>query len=129
MMTREEAIYILRNTAWLAPSLEPVDEAIDMAIEALKKTDSSLSKWIPIKWHYITDEEREREGYPKDWVYHLDCEMPEDEQEILVTTKHGYVEKDVCYLDDGFSLDSGWDWVDDIVAWMPLPEPYREEKQ
>lgn len=34
-MTREEAIYLLKNTAWLAPSLEPVDEAIDMAIEAL----------------------------------------------------------------------------------------------
>lgn len=35
-MTREEAIYLLRNTAWLAPSLEPVDEAINMAIEALQ---------------------------------------------------------------------------------------------
>lgn len=116
-MTREEAM--------LAPSLEPVDEAIEMAVEALKKTDSSLSKWIPIKWHYITDEERKENGYPKDWVYYLDCEMPEDEQEILVTTNHGRVEKDVCYIDDGFSLDSGWDWVDDIVAWMPLPEPWK----
>lgn len=124
-MTREEAIYILRNTAWLAPSLEPVDEAIEMATEALKKTDSSLSKWIPIKWHYITDEECKENGYPKDWVYLLDCEMPDDEQEILVTTNHGRVEKDVCYIDDGFSLDSGWDWCDDIVAWMPLPEPYK----
>ena len=35
-MTREEAIYILLNTAWLAPSLVPVDEAIDMAIKALQ---------------------------------------------------------------------------------------------
>lgn len=35
-MTREEAIYLLKNTAWLAPSLEPVDEAIDMAIKALE---------------------------------------------------------------------------------------------
>lgn len=35
-MTREDAIYLLRNTAWLAPSLEPVDEAIDMAINALE---------------------------------------------------------------------------------------------
>lgn len=82
--------------------------------------------WIPIKWHYITDEEREESGYPKDWVYYIDCEMPENGQEIIVTTKHGYVEKDVCYLDDGYSLDSGWDWIDDIVAWMPVPEKYRE---
>lgn len=83
--------------------------------------------WIPIKWHYITDEEREESGYPKDWVYYLDCEMPEDGQEIIVTTKHGYVEKDVCYLDDGYSLDSGWDWIEDIVAWMEMPPVYHED--
>lgn len=39
-MTREEAIYLLRNTAFLAPSLEPIDEAIDMACEALKIADA-----------------------------------------------------------------------------------------
>lgn len=38
-MTNEEAIYLLRNTAWLAPSLEPIDEAIEMACEALRKTE------------------------------------------------------------------------------------------
>ena len=85
-----------------------------------------LSQWIPIKWHYITNEEREREGYPKDWVIHIDCEMPCDEQEILVQTKEGYIRWDLCYEDGEFSLDSGWDWVEDIVAWMPLPEPYKE---
>lgn len=84
-------------------------------------------KWIPIKWHEITEEEREREGYPKDWVVHIDCDMPCDEQEILVQTKKGYIGWDVCYEDGEFSLDSGWDWIEDIVAWMPLPEPYRED--
>lgn len=38
-MTTKEAIYLLRNTAWLAPSLEPIDEAIDMACEALDKVE------------------------------------------------------------------------------------------
>ena len=38
-MTNEEAIYLLRNTAWIAPSLEPIDEAIEMACEALRKTE------------------------------------------------------------------------------------------
>ena len=36
-MTKEEAIYLLRNTAWLASSLEPVEEAVDMATEALQE--------------------------------------------------------------------------------------------
>ena len=41
MMTNEEAIYLLRNTGWLAPSLEPIDEAIEMACEALRKTEQT----------------------------------------------------------------------------------------
>ena len=44
-MTREEAIYLLKNTAWLAPSLVPVDEAIDMAIEALEN-ERPKGYWI-----------------------------------------------------------------------------------
>lgn len=43
-MTNEEAIYHLRNTGWLAPSLEPIDEAIEMACEALRKTEPTISK-------------------------------------------------------------------------------------
>ena len=34
-MTKEEAIEILNNTSFFAPSMERVDEAIDMAISAL----------------------------------------------------------------------------------------------
>ena len=98
-------------------------------------------EWIPVKWHTITDEERQREEYPEDWVDYLDCPMPNNGQEILVTVRWengDYVEKDVCYMDDGYYLDSGHDtddgyyldsghdWVEDIVAWMPLPEPYKK---
>ena len=98
-------------------------EAQDI-IEALPSAEA-VHGWIPIKWHEITEEERERKGYPKDWVVYIDCEMPCDEQEILVQTKNGYIRWDVCYEDGGFSLDSGWDWIEDISAWMPLPEPYK----
>lgn len=39
-MTKDEAIYLLRNTAWLAPSgtLELVEEAVEMATDALCNT-------------------------------------------------------------------------------------------
>lgn len=83
-------------------------------------------RWIPIKWHDCTDEDREKYGFSNDIVAVFDCEMPYDDQPILVTTSHGYVNQDVCYIDDGYSLDSGWDWIDDIKAWMPLPEPYKD---
>ena len=96
----------LRKQMWSLPSTEVVG-------------------WIPIEWHEITEEEREREGYPKDWVCFLDCVMPQDNQEILVQTQNGEIRWDVCYEEDGFILDSGWDWIVDIVAWMPLPQPYK----
>ena len=151
-MTRDKAIAELVRI-WHSPHLDlSLKTGLAEAIEELKGADGVLEQirwerdvalktleehgigfaeepktgeWIPVKWHEITDEEREREGYPKDWVVYIDCEMPCDEQEILVQTKSGCVRWDVCYEDGEYSLDSGWDWIEDIVAWMPLPEPYK----
>ena len=86
------------------------------------------SEWIPVEYHQITKEERQENDYPKDWVYCIDSPMPEEGQEILITTNAGYVEKDTCYDDgDGYYTDSGYDWFEDITAWMPLPEPYKKD--
>lgn len=58
----------------------------------------------------------------------LDCELPDDEQEIIVTDgRHVWV--DTCIVNDGYALDSEHDWIEDVVAWMPLPEPYRESEE
>jgi hypothetical protein len=128
-MTREEAVYELeRMKTWSKDLSDNEIEAIVIALKALSNSDNP-NKWIPVKWHEITDEEREREDYPKEWACHLDCIMPYDGQRILITTKGGFVELDECYSDDGctFNLDSGYDWVDDVVAWCELPEPYKQE--
>ena len=105
---------------------EEVIDAIRTTINEIPSTEAA-QKWIPIKWHEITEEEREREGYPKDWVVHIDCDMPSDGEEILVQTKRGYIGLDICYEEGEFFLDSGWDWIEDIVAWMPRPKPYRKD--
>lgn len=96
-----------------------------LAIETVSSAQSEQD-WIPVKFRELTADEKEE--HP-DWYYMADCDMPDDEQEILVTTTHGYVEKDVCYIDDGFSLDSGYDWLTDIKAWRPLPAPWGGEKE
>ena len=60
-------------------------------------------------------------------MIYLDCEMPADNESILVQTHGGSVCEDVCYADGEYSLDSGYDWIEDIVAWRPLPPVYQEE--
>ena len=86
------------------------------------------TRWILVKWHIKTEVE-EYEQYPEGAVM-LDCPMPEEKEEVLITIKgkngQVWVEKDVALKDEeGWYTDGGYDWVDDIIAWMPLPNPYR----
>ena len=85
-----------------------------------------LTGWIPVKFRPLTEEEQIE--YP-DYCYMADCQMPDEGDEILVSTAHGTVEKDIAEFDDGFYLDSGYDWQTDIVAWRPLPERYKAESE
>ena len=68
-------------------------------------------------------EEDEKIDFP-DATFMFDCPMPENGEEILITSKYG-VEFDTCYNDDGYYLDSNRSW-DEVLAWMPLPEAYKK---
>lgn len=94
-------------------------EAFNMAIEALSEPKT---EWIPFTKRPLTDEEKEE--YP-DWIYIFDCPLPDDEEEILLSNgKHVWTDTFIadgeCYLDGGDDIDEG-------MAWMPLPEPYKED--
>ncbi len=54
--------------------------------------------------------------------------LPEDGEEVLVSCKNGYVDKDTFYSDDGCYFDSGRE-LDDVLAWQPLPMAYKEGEQ
>jgi len=80
----------------------------------------AVQRWIPFKKRPLTDEEKEE--YP-DWAYIFDCPLPEDEEEILLTNgvhvwTDTFINDGECYLDGG-------DDIDDDMAWMPLPTPYK----
>lgn len=102
-----------------------IEEAIDILYDEgwIQRHDKELleSRWTPIKIRELTEEERKEND--ECICFMFDCPMPEDEQEILISTKYG-VEFDTCYFDEGYYLDSGRDW-DEVHAWMPLPEPYK----
>ena len=95
-----------------------MNEAAD-AIEELSKP-----KWIKFEMRELDPDEKKE--HP-DWCYVMDCQLPDDGQEILVS-KRGYVFVDTFCYDDGCYLDSG-DEIEDGMAWMPLPEPYKEAKE
>lgn len=95
-----------------------------MRTEATRKTVTE-QRWIPVKYHELTEKERKECLFSADIKYMIDCKLPDDEQEIIVSDgRHVWV--DTCIVDDGYTLDSGHDWIEDVVAWMPMPEPYRE---
>lgn len=94
-----------------------------------------------IIWHEITErpvtEEEKADFVERGYAdyelpaYILDCEMPEDGQEILIATSWG-VDKDICCMDsDGcnnlIGLESRGDW-DGVKAWAAMPK-YKGEQE
>ena len=99
------------------------EKTIDIDIENYREIC-----WIPIKVRKPTKEDIE--AYSRDfdeieWVY--DCRLPDDGEEVLITTGYGNIVITTFYRDDeyGCYFDSYED-ADDVKAWAHLPEPYKE---
>lgn len=119
-MTREEAIAILSEK--IKPCvLGEWGEATDMAIEALSA--NAVQGWIPFTRRPMTEEEQK--DYPN-CTFIFDCVLPDDGDEILVSNGRFVWMDTFCTDIDGCYLDGGDD-IDEDMAWMPLPEPYRCE--
>ena len=106
---------------------------IEDVLEILEQLQSDLEQdekengWIPVKYHQISEKERAEECISKDIQYTIDCKMPDDGQEILITNGET-TWQDTSFIDcDGYYyLDGNYDWID-ITAWQPLPDPYKED--
>lgn len=127
-MTREEAIEELLCMKHLVRAESDADKALDMAIEALSDVpDTNVGKWIPCS---------ER--------------LPEEDTNVLVTVHfHGLVHehpsgwndhiKPSYYVEVASQIDGEWSSYSDeykvarnrheVIAWMPLPEAYKEVKE
>ena len=156
-MTNDEAIYTLKNAAWLGwdKQKEKVTEAVRMAVEALKRETSgdAISRYNAIdalmeildrpnhaEFLYtdeickVLNELPSVQPEPK-WIPCKD-RLPERGNEVLVCYDfkgHRFVLTGVLYGDGSFH---GYDdeyltpegrKYRKAVAWMPLPEPYQEE--
>lgn len=104
-------------------------EMVSLAIKALE-----AQGWIPVKTRELSAEEVKEvnEKYDVDLdgdeAWCICSPLPEETQEVLITTKYGdVVLTEFCVDDvDGCCFD-GYEDRGDVLAWMPLPKPYTKE--
>lgn len=104
-MTREEAIrclsvYSSTNGSGLCTDKQHY-EAKQMAIKVLEQTT-----WIPVS-----------ERLPEDSNYYFCC----DKDGYMIIGRISKWSKEWCFDDDEVDMD--------VVAWMPLPQPYKAESE
>jgi hypothetical protein len=103
-----------------------LDEALGLAIEAMQP------------WRVITKRQMtfvEKKDYAESIGWEIAEEdafiygnLPEDGNEVLVCTWYGHIYIDTLYSDDqGCYFEDAGD-MEGVIAWMPLPEPYKEAK-
>lgn len=105
-MTREEAIEELLYMKHIFIAESDADKALDMAIEALEPKT---------KWILCTDQ------------------LPKIRYDVLITvwfhgtrqTKLGYRQRGEWMFWHEGNLESYLDKENKVIAWMPLPEPYK----
>ena len=112
---------------YLKDNINQVAEEYKQDLTKVKQ--ESNQGWIPFKQREATEEEKE--FYGEDCKYMLDCQLPEEDEEIFVTYrwKDGFYVGNDTFLKDGCEcyLESGREFVTEAIAWQPLPEPYRGE--
>ena len=63
--------------------------------------------------------------------------VPEENEMVLISAKYiGHLSNNAPYVEEGFFTHDGWysaygdnysELLAKVVAWMPLPKPYKEE--
>ena len=106
------------------PRAFSVKECMEIVQEVAEEYNNG---WIPIKTRPMTKEEKE---YYLEYLFEGDgliyeCPLPEDGQEVLVTSMYGSVDKTTFYTDCGNYFENYEDY-DEVIAWQPLPEPFKE---
>lgn len=129
-MTNEEVIEVLEKeeSYMLSHGGDRQSKALRIAIDKIEQEP----RWIPVKTRKLTDAEEEDMFENSNYYYNymFDCLLPEDGEEVLVTTSTGEV-TDTTFYDEGidgcyfeFYEDDG-----DVIAWMQKPKPYNAESE
>lgn len=105
--------------------------AHEECLKRLAECTADISKSVAeIKKSESTQVENKNQMYWRKLTFdkhgNLEC-FPNEENLFIFCTKSGYVfTEDVFYDDEEWFLGGAFEW-EDIAAWMPFPEPYKEE--
>lgn len=91
------------------PTMEEMSNSMDLLTDLANKADSF--EWIPFTF--------DEEGV-------LNCELPDVDEEILVSDGDSVWQDTWCEADEGYEFESGIEIED--LAWRQLPKPYEENQ-
>lgn len=100
----------------------------------MNETEGRRMKWNMIKSRPMNEEERkecyEKLGYEiSDEEAVVFTSTPDDGQSVLVCDKYGHVAIDTFMNDPEYGCCFEDNGINSIIAWMPLPEPPKEEEE
>lgn len=101
--------YVSYRECDLLPSENEIYGAMALLRKLVNKADSF--EWIPFTF--------DEEGV-------LNCELPDVDEEILVSDGDSVWQDTWCETDEGYELESGIEIED--LAWRQLPKPYEENQ-
>ena len=129
-MIHPKQLYFCKCTVELAKEIvQEVAEEYTSTEHINYSTNASTDGWIPVKTRPMTEEEKE---YYSEYLFEdngliYECPLPDDGQEVLITSKYGSVDKTTFYTDCGNYFENYEDY-DEVMAWQPLPQPYKESE-
>ena len=121
----EEKLRCARENALQFDSAKGYANGVANSIEIVKQMAEEYNNgWIPFTQRKLTEEEKKEIGTEYDYM--LDCKLPEEDEEILVTYANGTAGEDI-FMFDGTDcyLESGNDFITEAIAWRHKPDPYR----
>lgn len=115
----------LRNSLNTIETSEFFGEVTSAEIGEWLDAQPIVAQWHKLIFRNLTPEE-EKEYANFDWSYMVE-NLPDFGEEVLVTDgKNVWIDS---FDEDAYVYLSGTDSdLDDVIAWMELPEPYKEEQ-
>lgn len=115
-------------------AIDALEEHLDY-LQMLNKDENPKAgiKWYGVNWARNTIADLPS---AQQWIPCFE-KLPEENEMVLISAKYiGHLSQNAPYVEEGFFTHDGWysAYGDDysellakVVAWMPLPKPYKGE--